>query len=73
MHAHEQLLGQTLLPFEEAAQNQEVNAASEMNFGVVARRKDRLDRLHLHHFEVMIDRQQQTVIDGERLVAGHIP
>ena len=72
MHAHEEFLGQALLPLEKAAQDQEVDAARQMNFGVVAGREDRFDRLDLHDLEMMIDRQEQPIIGGERILAGHI-
>ena len=71
MHPHEEFLGQALLPLEKAAQDQKVDAASEVDFRVVAGREDRFDRLDLHDLEMMIDRQEQPIIDGERSVAGH--
>ena len=72
MHAHEEFLGQPLLPLEKAAQNEKVGAATEVDLGIVAGREDRFDRLDLHNFEMMIDRQEQPIIGGERIVAAHI-
>ena len=42
-----------------------------MDFGVVAGREDQLDPLDLHELEVTVDRQEQPIIDGERIVATH--
>ena len=36
-------------------------------------REDRLDPLDLHDFEVAIDGQQQSVIDGEGILGTHRP
>jgi hypothetical protein len=48
-----------------------VDAARQMNLGVVAGREDQFDRLDLHDFEMMIDRQEEPIISGERSVAAH--
>ncbi|HEY8181595.1 MAG TPA: hypothetical protein VII32_05105 [Thermoanaerobaculia bacterium] len=71
MDAHEEFLGQTLLPLEKAAQDEKVLAAREMDLGVVAGREDQFDRLDLHDLEMVIDGQKQPIVLGERFVAGH--
>ena len=71
MHAHEEFLGQTLLPLTQTAQDENLRAAGEVKFGVVAGREDYFDRLDLHNFEMLIDRQEQPIILGQRFLAGH--
>ncbi|MDQ6802786.1 MAG: hypothetical protein M3041_18440 [Acidobacteriota bacterium] len=71
MHAHEEFLGQSLLPLEKASQDQQVDAADEMDLRVIAGSEDRFDHLDLHHLEMTVDRQQQSIISGERIVAAH--
>jgi hypothetical protein len=71
VHPNEEFLRQTLLPLQKAAQDEKVQAAGKVDFGVVAGREDQLDPLDLHELEVTVDRQEQPIIDGERIVATH--